>query len=489
MAEGSAPVVDSGPAVAAFAVAGATSEPASLTWGQRAIWQAIRRTAPGDQYFNMTRVLSLAGRGRPVDVEGVTAALGLLMERHQALRTRLVAEEPEPRQVRHTSGMLAVEVFHSTLVEDCGLAADALAERLGADRFDYFHAWPLRAGLIVHAGRVTHVALALCHVATDGHGLEVLVRDLRLLIRRGSAGRPVTSGPLDLAHEQASPLGLRRGGAALAHWETHYRRIAPTVFAEPVIVAGGRGANAACGDGAEAAEPRFRTVRLVSTALARAADAVALAHRISPSAVLLAGAATLTARAGGHDTAVVLPIVANRFRADSRDLVSTLSQEGLFVLDLDREATFTESLPAAWQAALRSYRSAGYDPDRWNDLMARIADERGTPIKPFCCFNDMRLVDRPPAPGPPPSAADLDAARADSRVEPAGGHEFIACRYCMHVVGAGDALSVTVTGDTAYLPVTALEAHLLALEDLVVRAATDRELPIGALSGFVERVG
>jgi hypothetical protein len=97
MAEGGAPVVDTGPAVAAFAVAGNTSAPASLTWGQR----AIRRTAPGDHYFNPTRVLSLAGRGRPVDVAGVTTALGLLIGRHQALRTRLVAAEPEPR-LTHT---------------------------------------------------------------------------------------------------------------------------------------------------------------------------------------------------------------------------------------------------------------------------------------------------------------------------------------------------------------------------------------------------
>ncbi|WP_331766602.1 condensation domain-containing protein [Embleya sp. NBC_00896] len=458
--------VDSRQAV--FAVSGEPVE-APLTWGQRAIWQAIRRTAPSDHYFNMTRVLPIAERGPAVDVAHVTAALGHLMERHDALRTRLLPAGDEPLQVRHPVGALPVEILEAALIEDADTVAAALAERLGATRFDYFDAWPIRVGLVVHDGRVAYVALALCHLATDGHGVEVLVRDLRLLIRRGSAGRPVTTGPLDVAREQTSATGLRRGESALAHWETHYRRIPPTVFAEVV---------------GEPAAPRFRTVRLTSTALARAADAVALAHRVSQSAVLLAGAAVLSARAGGRDTAVILPIVANRFRADSRDLVSTLSQEGLFVLDLDPAAHFTDLLPAAWQAALRAYRSADYDPDRWNALMSRIAAERGIAIRPFCCFNDMRLVDRPPAPGPAPTAAALDAARADSRLEPAGGHEFIACRYCMHVVAEGDALAVGVTGDTAYLPVEALEAHLVALEDLVVRAATGRELPLGALSGF-----
>ncbi|MFJ8740762.1 condensation domain-containing protein [Embleya sp. NPDC127516] len=470
---GGDPVASADRVSAPFAVAADGPVEAPLTWGQRAIWQAIRRTAPSDHYFNMTRVLPIADRGRPVDVARASAALGRLMERHDALRTRLVAADGEPRQVRHPVGALSVEVIEAALLEDADTVAAAVAERLGATRFDYFGAWPIRVGLIVHDGRVRYVALALCHVATDGHGVEVLVRDLRLLIRRGSAGGPTSAGPLDLAHEQSSTIGLRRGESALAHWETHYRRIAPTVFADVI---------------AEPAAPRFRTVRLVSAALARATDAVAVRHRISPSAVLLAGAAVLAARAGGRDTAVMLPIVANRFRADSRDLVATLSQEGLFVLDLDPAARFTDLLPAAWQASLRAYRSAGYDPDRWNELMHRIAAERGTPIRPFCCFNDMRLVDRPPAAGPAPTTAELDAARTHSRVEPAGGHEFIACRYCMHVVAEGDALVVSVTGDTAYLPVHALEAHLVALEDLLVRAAGGRELPIGALTGFAERV-
>ncbi|WP_424641460.1 condensation domain-containing protein [Embleya sp. AB8] len=458
---------------APFAVSAEAPIEAPLTWGQRAIWQAIRRTAPSDHYFNITRVLPIADRGQPVDVGRVGAALARLMERHDALRTRLVAGDGEPRQARHAVGTLPVEVFEAARIEDADTVAAAVAERLGATRFDYFDAWPIRAGLIVHGGRVRYVALALCHVATDGHGVEVLVRDLRLLVRRGSAGRISSAGPLDLAHEQSSATGLRRGESALGHWETHYRRIAPTVFADVV---------------AEPAAPRFCTVRLVSTALTRAADAVALRHRLSASAVLLAGAAVLAARAGGRDTAVMLPIVANRFRADSRDLVSTLSQEGLFVLDLDPAARFSELLPAAWQASLRAYRSAGYDPDRWNELMLRITAERGTPIRPFCCFNDMRLVDRPPAPGPAPTTAELDAERRGSRVEAVGGHEFIACRYCMHVIAEGDALVVSVTGDTAYLPVHALEAHLVALEDLLVRAASGRELPIGALTGFAERV-
>ncbi|MYS10564.1 non-ribosomal peptide synthetase condensation domain protein, partial [Streptomyces sp. SID6041] len=66
---------------------------APLTWGQRAIWHAIGRTAPNDHYFNLGRILPLADRGAPVDTVHLRTALSALLERHEALRTRVVAEE------------------------------------------------------------------------------------------------------------------------------------------------------------------------------------------------------------------------------------------------------------------------------------------------------------------------------------------------------------------------------------------------------------
>lgn len=73
---------------------------APLTWGQRAIWHAIRRTAPNDHYFNIGRVLPLADRGRPATVAEAVRALGGLMGRHEALRTRLEAPGGRPGRRR-----------------------------------------------------------------------------------------------------------------------------------------------------------------------------------------------------------------------------------------------------------------------------------------------------------------------------------------------------------------------------------------------------
>ncbi|MYW35022.1 condensation domain-containing protein, partial [Streptomyces sp. SID2119] len=193
---------------------------APLTWGQRAIWHAIRRTAPNDHYFNIGRVLPLADRGRPATVVDAARSLGVLMERHEALRTRLELPADDrgaaTGQRLAATGRLPVTLAHARDPADAERTAHALLDRLSATRFAYTSEWPVRAALVAVGDRVTHAVLVLCHLAADGHGAEVLVRDLRLLVRRGSAGRPPAATPLDLAREQHGEMGRRRGAAALA---------------------------------------------------------------------------------------------------------------------------------------------------------------------------------------------------------------------------------------------------------------------------------
>ncbi|MFE3518188.1 condensation domain-containing protein [Streptomyces sp. NPDC059166] len=467
MADAAAPALPAAPEAAAFR--GGRSGQAPLTWGQRAIWHAIRRTAPNDHYFNIGRVLSLADRGSPVSVAACTDALGRLVERHEALRTRLLLSGAGPSQDLKDAGVLPVTVVRASGPGSAADEAEALLGRLSATRFDYAGEWPLRAGLVAVDGQVSHAVLVLCHLAADGHAAEVLVRDLRLLARRGSAGRPPRANPLDLAREQHGEAGQRRGTAAIAHWEAGYRAAPPTMFAVRA---------------AEPRTPRFWTGRIVSAALARAVGAVAAAHRVSGSTVLLAASAALAAAGEGHRTAAVMPIVGNRTAPAHRDLVSTLSQDGLFVLDLDRAAgqepaggagpVFTDLLPAAYRSALRAYRAAVYDPVEWDALGERLRAEYGTEVHPYCCFNDMRLVERPAPAGPAPSPAELERLRGRTRFGFPATQDKVACRYCLHITEEDDALAVSLTADTAYLPPEVIRAHLYAMEELVVASASGR---------------
>ncbi|MEU1088033.1 condensation domain-containing protein [Streptomyces sp. NPDC005576] len=469
-------------ATASVAFAGGRSGEAPLTWGQRAIWHAIGRTVPNDHYFNIGRFLTLADRGAPVDLPRLTVALAALLVRHEALRTRTVrGDGGEARQVLHGQGLVDLRVREVAAPDEAAGAAEDLLASLTSHRFDYAGEWPVRFGAVRHEGRITHVVLALCHLAADGHAAEILVRDLRLLARRGSAGAACAANPLDLARHQASPAGRRSGRAALDHWEKGLRAAPPTMFPAPV---------------AEPRSPRFWTGRLVSAALPRAVDALAAAHRVSSSTVLLTASAALVAAGQGHSVAAVMPIAGNRAAEAHRTLVTTLSQDALFVLRMDEapgpDADFTGLLAAGWPAALAGYRAGAYDPAEWDALLGRAAVERGVEVHPYCCFNDMRLVERPTAPRPAPRPEELDALRRRSVLDFPATQDLVACRYCLHVSGDDSALTVTLTADTAFLPPGSIHAHLRALEEVVVNASAGRphrltELPALLATGEAAR--
>ncbi|TXS12629.1 non-ribosomal peptide synthetase condensation domain protein [Streptomyces sp. adm13(2018)] len=444
---------------------------APLTWGQRAIWHAIGRTAPNDHYFNLGRILPLADRGAPVDTVHLRTALSALLERHEALRTRVVAEVGRPVQRLHARGRAELLVRNEPDPGRGGETAATLLAELSGHRFAYAEEWPVRLGAVRSDGRITHVVLALCHLAADGHAAEILVRDLRLLVRRGSAGPPCPQTPLDLARHQHGPAGRRASEAALAHWERGLSLAPPTMFAERV---------------AEPLRPRFWTGRLVSTVLPRAVDTVAAAHGVSGSTVLLTAAAALVAAGQGHRTAAVMPIAGNRAAAGLRSLVSTLSQDALFVLELPEDRTggavFTDLLAGAWPAALAGYRAAAYDPAGWDALLERMTRERGTEVHPYCCFNDMRLVDRAAATGPAPGTRELHELRRRTVLDFPATQERVACRYCLHLTGDAAALTVTLTADTAYLPPRTIHAHLRGIEEIVVASAVGSPPPLSRLA-------
>ncbi|MEV4093036.1 hypothetical protein [Streptosporangium saharense] len=456
---------------------GSRSGTAPLTWGQRAIWDAIRKTAPDDHYFNFGRVLAVPRRARPLTVARAAEVLGALVERHESLRTRLTAglntgletsvgtgpgaapsprvpPDAEPSQVLGTAGSIPVTITR----ED----PERLMEELAATAFDYAGEWPLRVGLVVDEDdTVSHIVLVFCHLAADGLGAEVAVTDLRLLLLRGAVPGPTPPSPLDLARWQRAEPGRRVARVAAEHWEHEYRRIPPTMFDRRVAAPEG---------------PPIWRAQLVSRAMDLAVQRIAAVYGTSTSTVLLAASSMLVGAVTGHEVCAMLPIVGNRFRQDAAQAVTTLSQEGLFVLDVGGRS-FTEVLRAAKPAALRAYRSAYHDPGDRDSLTERVSRDRGTRVHPYCCFNDMRFIDR------------VDASHDERTVRQAMeettltwplSQDQLNCRFCLHVTGEREGLGVSLTADTRYLPREGMERYLRDLESLLVEAAFHETLePVG----------
>jgi hypothetical protein len=465
-----------------------------LTWGQRSIWDTARRLAPADHFLNVRRVLSLSERAamRP---PAAVAAIGALVGRHEAVRTRVRLIGGEPHQVVGGSGRIPVVVVPVTAAVTPAAAAGppatigppavapaaaavgpptigptaaagasaaaaagraagadrlddvalALRDRLAERAFDYAEEWPLRVGLVTLDGVVRRVALVISHVSVDGHATELLLRDLRLLLLRGALPPPAARRqPLDLARAERSLGDLN--ARALRHWTAGYDRLPATTMLTRV---------------GAAHEPRYQRLLLTSTALDQAARVLAHRHTVSTATVYLAATAAVLRDWTGHRVCGLETLVHNRFQRGHADVVGTLVQTGLFVVDVADAPPLDALVPRVFRAALDSYRNAYYfPPDR--DRIAERYREPGDPFNPYGCFNDVRVAPETTRPEPPSAASVFTPQPA-----PATMH----CRLCVEIHDAPQGVGVLLTADTAYLPPDDMRRFLAALESVAVTAA------------------
>ncbi|MER7705840.1 condensation domain-containing protein [Kitasatospora sp. NPDC097605] len=428
------------------------------TWGQRAIWGVVHRTAPADRpRFNIATATPI-DPGLPLPA--VLDALGHLLRLHDSLHTRLL---PEPdgaglRQQVDPDGRLTVHV------RDCaadtgrdGLTAvgGALHEELAGRSFDCAAEWPIRVGLVVADGLVRHVSLVLSHTAVDGTGMGLLVRDLAELalgadpeaVRAARSPRQ----PLEEAAFQTSERGVKRDANARAHTLRKLR-------AAPARLFPATGADAGSGE-------RFPNAVLSSPALLRAVETVATAHRTGSSTVLLAAAAAMTARLAGRSDAVLQVVVNNRFLSGLADAVSVVAGDALLHLP-DADGDFGAAVGRTHAASIAAYRHAYYDRHLLDAEIERLTAERVPLADRSCVFNDTRdlLPSGLAAPGAPTAGED-GRTTLDWPVDfdPRPG-----LTYALDALRTPAALQLAMTADPALLPRPAMERFLHGIEELVL---------------------
>ncbi|MFD0313324.1 amino acid adenylation domain-containing protein [Streptomyces flavalbus] len=180
-----------------------------------------------------------------VDEDRLTTALQALVDRHDALRTRLVTE-PDGQWTLHADEVGAVRVADVLRrVDTSGLSETAartlIAEETAAakHRLDpargamlqpvWFDAGPDRAGRLL---------LAVHHFAVDGVSWRILLADLAAAWDAVAAGRapvlaPVATSLRGWADRVASAAAVARHRAELPVWEDVLRDAEPLVAGEP----------------------------------------------------------------------------------------------------------------------------------------------------------------------------------------------------------------------------------------------------------------
>ncbi|MFE7590771.1 condensation domain-containing protein [Kitasatospora sp. NPDC057512] len=418
------------------------------TWGQRAIWDAVRQLPSADApRYNIATAAPL-DPGLPLPV--LLTALERLLHLHDSLHTRLRPDEAgDLRQLVDGEGTLAVHLWPAGEHEDPAELGTRLHEELAAQAFDTATQWPVRIGAVTAGGLVRHISLVLSHTAVDGSGMSRLVADLSALCLGSSPEelaelREPARQPLEEAEFQTSERGLRRDAGARKQFVRKLRlgppRLFPPTTGEPA---------------------RFPNAVLRSPALPRAVERVAARHRVSTGSVLLAATAAMTARLAGSTEAVLNVVVNNRFLPELANAVGVIAGDGLFHLP-DATAEFGEVVRRTHAAAIGTYRHAYYDRlalaaeiDRLTAEGVRLADRS-------CVFNDTReLLPAPAAPG-----EDRTTLSWPVDFEPRPG-----LTYALDALQSAEALSLAMTADPAVLPRPAMERFLYGIEELILTEA------------------
>jgi amino acid adenylation domain-containing protein/non-ribosomal peptide synthase protein (TIGR01720 family) len=199
---------------------------APLSFAQERIW-FLQQLDPDATVYNKQGVVELDGE---LDATALRAALGELVQRHDALRTRFTAVDGTPGQVVDAAGPVALPLIDLQGADEA--EAERVARLRGAQRFELAATPPFNAALL-RLGPTRHwLLLTLHHIVVDAWSLQVLVGDLAALYSAQRRGVPAAlpALPLQLAHfAQAQRRALSGAAleALLAHWTERLVHLSP----------------------------------------------------------------------------------------------------------------------------------------------------------------------------------------------------------------------------------------------------------------------
>jgi amino acid adenylation domain-containing protein len=283
-----------------------------LSFAQQRLW-FVDQLEPGSAVFNQPVALRLRG---PLDADALERTLGAIVARHEVLRTRIVVEGGEPRQVADAEWAGRLDRIDVRSLE--GVAQQEAIRRQASTEantpFDLSVGPVFRARLLL-LGVDEHVLLVtMHHIVSDGWSMGVLVREVGACYDafvRGESPRlealPVQYA--DYAVWQRESLSGDVLAGKLAYWR---RQLAdapqlelPTDRPRPPVPSR-----------AGASVPFDLSPELVGRLRAVARDEGATLFM-----TLLAGFNLLLARYAGQDDVAIGTDVANRTRAEIAPLI------------------------------------------------------------------------------------------------------------------------------------------------------------------------
>ncbi|MEU6411875.1 condensation domain-containing protein [Microbispora sp. NPDC046933] len=327
-----------------------------MTWGQEYMWNLVRKRSPDDAGLNLGVILNVPeGTGLP----DVLRAIQRLIECHDSLRTIYRGSAGGERmQLVLGTGQLVAVIKDSSTEDPNGVAREML-EQLTGVRFEVEHELPIRVGIVSSRGRPLFVVLALSHMATDAHGLGLLIDRLY----QWPTLHPAEWQALQQAALETSNSGLAVSRRSLRHWSYELERFSP-FFA---------------GIEFRAESPRYWVGRLVAPAIPAALAGISRRFKVTRASVALAAVSVGLAHYTGKNSFSILVHSANRFTPEAACVVAQYSQEVPLRIDTD-PTSFKKTVMALNREATRAYTHARCSPEDIAKLCERMAAERDSEL-------------------------------------------------------------------------------------------------------------
>ncbi len=378
-----------GPASGPTPVARAGDLP--LSFAQQRLW-FLDQLEPGHPFYTIPTAVHLDG---PLDIAALQRSLGLVVQRHEILRTTFVPSDGHPVQVIAPTGVGGGDgwAFHETplpVVDLRDLPQDereAVTGRLALSEFrhpfDLAHGPLIRARLLWRGADDHILLLAMHHIVADGWSLGVLLRDLAAFYQAHTTRESEPLSALlsalpiqyaDFAHWQRRWLESTANQAGspmqiqLAYWKEHLADLPtlklPTDRARPTIQSF-RGAT---------------TAFTLAPGLAAALAALSQREGVTLFMTLLAAFQVMLARYSSQTDIAVGSPIANRTRAEIEGLIGFFVNQLVLRCDLSGDPTFRELLRRVREVCLGAY---GHQDLPFEKLVEELQPERSLSHQPL----------------------------------------------------------------------------------------------------------
>ncbi len=425
---------------------------AELTRGQLSHWWNVGLSGITESAGGMTKLAA----GTTVD--DIVRLLRYVMNRHQALRTRIFADENgHPWQEILASGQIDLEIIDADDAADPEALADAVRVVYEYAKWDFAGELPVRMAVIRHRGEASHFIAMYSNICIDGYGIDALVTDLANMDPvTGEPLAPVTGlVPLEISRREHSPAGERQKKASLRHLERILRAVEPRRFDESP----------------DKRSPRYWECSLRSPAMHMALRVLSSRLGVHSGTVMLAAYAVALARISGRHRSLVRTMVSNRFRPGFETSVSCVSQAGLSVIDV-ADCTFDEVVSRAFKAQLATGMNAYFDPYDLARLLDELSAERGEEYDMWVAYNDRRRgLAMAGSSGPLPTEEQVRAALSRSEFSWNKPWDAFDTTVYLTLDGTPDTLECLMHADTHAVPPGMLESACRGLETMIVEAA------------------